>query len=278
MAVISVLGTKGGVGKSTFAMGLAISIAKFRPEDWTLLIDGDMHIRSVELKMCPEYDVTLADVLEGKPLEEALYLSQLESEGKPLYPNLAVMPAGGRFLPMVSGDFLSFVEETKRKFDDIMKKLKTRFKYIVVDTPASLSFEHLILTAVADGVIFIAEPNDDSVEATVTTARGLKEFMDVRPIGSVLNRLPQGVREKEWVQKLAKVAPVLGVIPDDPMVGDSFRKNMPVVALYPRAPATRAIEGIADKVLKVTIRPTAVPEKIERALEKTAELLAKEKS
>ncbi len=275
MSVISVVGTKGGVGKSTFSMGLAISLAKLFPKNWVLLVDGDMHIRSVELKMCPDYDVTLAQVLEGKPLEEAIYLSQLESEGEPLYPNLAVLPAGGRFLPVIRGDFLSFIEETKRKFDQIIKKLRKRFEYIVIDTPASMSFEHLILTAVADGLIFVAEPNDDSVEATINTARGLKEFMDVRPVGTVLNKVPRGVDVREWGKKLSAVAPLLGIIPEDPLVGDAFRKNMPVLALYPRAVASKAIQEIATKVARLSIKPSKVPEKIERALQKTAELLSK---
>jgi MinD-like ATPase involved in chromosome partitioning or flagellar assembly len=273
--VISIVGTKGGVGKSTFSMGLTICFAKLRPEDWMLLVDGDMHIRSVELKMCPECDATLAEVFEGKPLEEAIYLCQLESEGKPLYPNLAVLPAGGRFLPPMRGDPLRFVEHTKQKFDEIIKKLRKRFAYITIDTPASMSFEHLILTAVADAVIYVAEPNDDSVEATIATAQGLKEFMDVRPLGSVLNRLPAGVSEKEWVRKLSAAAPVLGIVPDDLLVGDAFRRNMPVVALYPKSAAARAIENIARKILQLTIKPAAVPEKIERALEKTAGLMGK---
>jgi MinD-like ATPase involved in chromosome partitioning or flagellar assembly len=173
------------------------------------------------------------------------------------------------------GDLLRFVEETKQKFDGIIRSLRKRFEHVIIDTPASMSFEHLILTAVADAIIYIAEPNDDSVEATIATARGIKDFMNVRALGSVLNRLPSEVDEKEWVKKLSVVAPVLGVIPDDPFVGRAFRKNMPVAALYPKAPASRAIESVARKVLHLTIRPTEVPEKIERALERTAKMISK---
>jgi MinD-like ATPase involved in chromosome partitioning or flagellar assembly len=50
---------------------------------------------------------------------------------------------------------------------------------------------------------------------------------------------------------------------------------MPVVALYPKSAAARAIENIARKILKLVIKPTVVPEKIERALERTAGLISK---
>lgn len=72
------------------AMGVTIWISKLRPKP-ILLIDGDLHVRSVELKMCPVRDVTLADVLAGKKSwEDAVYACELESEG-----GVALPEAGG---------------------------------------------------------------------------------------------------------------------------------------------------------------------------------------
>ena len=91
----TIVGTKGGVSKSTLAMGLSIWISRLKPKQHVLLIDGDPHIRSAELKMCPVSDVKLVDVLAGeKSWEDAVYQCELASEGKALFPNLAVMPAG----------------------------------------------------------------------------------------------------------------------------------------------------------------------------------------
>ena len=259
-------------------MGLAIWASKIQPDKWVLLIDGDMHVRTVELKMCPMADVTLAQVLqEGKPLEEAVYLCELESNGKPLYPRLAVLPAGGRFLPPMRGNPLDFINQTKRQFDEMVEKLRRRFALIIVDTPASMSFEHLILTAIADAVIYVAEPNDDSIESTKLTAEGLKEFMDVQPLGVVLNRVPSSVDERKWVEKASQISKVIGVIPDDEMVGEAFRQNLPVVAVDPSSPASRAVEKIARKLFEAKVKPTKLPKKIERAMEKTVIAAVSEK-
>jgi len=83
MTVFSVIGTKGGVGKSTVTMGLCIWLSKLEPKKHVLLIDGDLHVRSAELKMFPRHDVTLADVFAGKkPWQEAVYTCQLaDKEG-----------------------------------------------------------------------------------------------------------------------------------------------------------------------------------------------------
>jgi septum site-determining protein MinD len=274
LPVISILGTKGGVGKSTVAMGLAIWITKLKPEQWTLLIDGDMHVQTIGLKMCPVTDVTLADVLDGgKPIEEAVYQCELEADGKPLFPRLAILPAGGRFLPVMRGNPLEFISEMKRKFDAIITKLRRMFTYIIVDTPASMSFEHLILTSIADRVLYVCEPNDDSIEATRVTAVELKKFMNVESLGVVLNRVPRNVDEKIWVKKASKIDRVLGVIYEDEAVGEAFRENLPVVAVAPDAPSSRAMLEITHKILEMEIKPTKVSTKIDRALRQTAKEL-----
>jgi MinD-like ATPase involved in chromosome partitioning or flagellar assembly len=271
LPVISVLGTKGGVGKSTVAMGVAIWMSKMQPDRWILLIDGDMHVQTIGLKMCPVTDVTLAEVLdEGKPVEEAVYQCELEADGKPLFPRLAILPAGGRFLPAMRGNPLEFISETKRKFDSIVAKLRRMFSYIIVDTPASMSFEHLILTSIADRVLYVCEPNDDSIEATRVTAVELKKFMNVESVGVVLNRVPPRVDEKVWIKKASKIDRVLGVVPEDEAVGEAFRQNLPVVAVAPDCPASRALEEITRRVLEVEIKPTKVSSKIDRALRETA--------
>lgn len=265
------LGTKGGTGKSTVAMGIAIWAAKLRPKQWTLLIDGDMHVQTIGLKMCPVTDVTLAEVLEkDKPVEEAIYLCELEARGKPLFDHLAILPAGGRFLPAMRGNPLDFINQTKRRFDGMLASLRKRFPLIIVDTPASMSFEHLILTAIADGIVYVCEPNDDSIEATKLTADGLKEFMDVRPLGVVINRMPGHVDEKIWTKKAGKITRVLGVVPDDDAVGEAFRENLPIVAVAPDCQASRAMEDITRKLIETKVKPTKLPEKLERALRETA--------
>jgi len=279
LPVLAILGTKGGVAKSTLAMGLAIWISKLKPRERCLLIDGDMHVRSVELKMCRVHDATLKDVLaREKRWESAVYTCELEDEtGELLYPNLAVLPAGGRFMPPMRESPLVYLEMAKRLFGNMIEGLRKEFKYIIIDTPASVAFEHLILTASADAVIYICEPNEDSISSTLTTAEELKELMGVQALGVVLSRVPADIDADAWVKKVRRIAPFLGTIPEDPQVGVAFRENLPVVAAYPDSPASSAMEGIARKILGVTVKRTDVGEKLERGFEKVIERVREEK-
>lgn len=265
MPVISVIGTKGGVGKSSIAMGVAAWISK-QQQGMVLLVDGDMHVRTVELKMCPGAELTLAEVLRGKcSLADAIYRCQLMAGGEPLFPRLAVLPAGGRFLPPGSRDMVTFVEHTVRRFERMLTRLRKRFSYIMVDTPASVGFEHLILTAIADGLLFVVNPDIDSILSGAQTAAGLKQLMGIEGIGVVVNRAPRGTTIDDWVDQAGKIAPVIGVIEDDELVEDAFRRDLPVVALYPESPSSLAMKGIASEILKMKIPETRLTPKFEFA-------------
>ncbi|MEM2192587.1 MAG: AAA family ATPase [Candidatus Hadarchaeales archaeon] len=85
--VFSVVGTKGGVSKTTVAMGVSIWMSLMKPDEKILLVDGDLHVRSVELKMCPTKDATLFDVMIGRrSWRDATYTCQLTSGEDLLYP------------------------------------------------------------------------------------------------------------------------------------------------------------------------------------------------
>ena len=268
MPVIGVLGTKGGVAKSTLSMGLAIWISKLRPKEWCLLIDGDMHVRSVELKMCRVHDATLRDVLkEEKPWQSAVYACELEDEkGELLYPNLAVLPAGGNFMPPMRGSPLAYLEAAKRLFGNMIAGLRKQFKHIIIDTPASIGLEHFILTASCDGALYVCEPSEDSINSTLVTAKELKGLLKLEPLGVVLSRVPEDIEIEPWVEKVRRIAPYLGSIPEDPKVGRAFRENLPVVAAYPDSPASLAMEKIARKLLQIRIREVGIEEKLEFGL------------
>jgi MinD-like ATPase involved in chromosome partitioning or flagellar assembly len=277
--VLAVVGTKGGVSKTTVAMGVAIWTAKLKPRERVLLIDGDLHVRSVELKLCPTSEATLADVLSGKrDWRDAVYTCQLASDSALLYPNLAIMPAGGRFFPL-HRDVASEFERVRKIFERMIEELRSEFFLVLIDTPASVSYEHFILTAAADRVLYVCEANDDSIDSTLTTACGLRKLLGIEPAGVVLSKLMRGAGSREWIKKASKIGRVLGTVPFDPVVDEAFRENLPVVAAYPESSASRAIRRIAQKLLRFRITErTRFSDRIDRAVEQVSRQMAKTKS
>lgn len=70
---------------------------------------------------------------------------------------------------------------------------------------------------------------------------------------------------EEWVLRAGDIAPVLGVIEDDELVDDAFRRDLPVVALYPEAPSSQGLKRVAEEILKLKIEPTRLLPKLELA-------------
>jgi MinD-like ATPase involved in chromosome partitioning or flagellar assembly len=160
---------------------------------------------------------------------------------------------------------VKFVETTVRRFDRMLTRLRKRFSYIVVDTPASVGFEHLILTAIADGLLYVVNPDIDSILSTEQTAAGLKQLLGIGGIGTVINRAPRGTSIEEWQLQAERIAPLLGIIEDDELVEDAFRRDLPVVALYPKAPSSLALQEITRKILRMDIQPLKLMPKFEFA-------------
>jgi MinD-like ATPase involved in chromosome partitioning or flagellar assembly len=275
---IAVLSVKGGVGKSVSTIGLGIWTTKLTNE-WVLIVDGDAHVRTAELKLCPTGRTTLADVLRGDvDLQEAVRPCDLANEQKKyLYPRLLVLPAGDRFLPPVEGTLLTWLELIGERFNEIMTNLRERWvtpdgskgiPHIFIDTPASFGFEHLILCAAADGVVYVLETCDDSINSAKQADRDLKELFGkhFRSIGVILNNVPKSLPAESWVKKACEIAPVLGIVPQDAAVGEAFRINYPFDATNPECPANLAFREIATKLLKIDVKPVKLLTKMNHAL------------
>ncbi|MEM3401824.1 MAG: MinD/ParA family protein [Candidatus Hadarchaeales archaeon] len=277
MPVLSIVGTKGGVGKSTIAMGTAIWLSKLQDE-LVLLVDGDIHVRTIELKMCPKTDITLAQVLEGKhELVDAIYRCQLTAKDKWLYPKLSILPAGKRFMPLGGRDIFKYLTTTINRFEKRMETLREYFPYIIVDTPPSVTFEHFILTSIADGLIFVTTPDVVSIFSSKETAAGLKEMLGIDTVGTILNKVPlyfTQAEEENWENYSATIAPLLGKIYKEDLVEFAFKRNLPVVTAYPNSMASNSLKKIAKRVAKLQLPRTRVSSKFKRAL---ALALAKKK-
>lgn len=269
--VLSILGTKGGVGKSTVAMGVAAWLSKLQ-DGLVLLVDGDIHVRTIELKMCPKTDITLAQVLGGKhELSDAIYRCQLSVKDKWLYPKLSILPAGSRFLPLGGRDILKYLVDTVNKFEKMMVSLREYFPYIIIDTPPSVTFEHFILTSMADGLIFVVTPDVVSIFSSRQTALGLRDLMGINTVGTILNKVPlyfTQAEEENWERYATTLAPLLGKIYKEDLVEHAFKRNLPVVSAYPSSMAANSMKKIAKKITKLEVPRTKVGAKLRKALTK----------
>ncbi|MBV6503468.1 MAG: Iron-sulfur cluster carrier protein [Fimbriimonadales bacterium] len=252
--VIAVASGKGGVGKSTVSVNLAVSLAKTGAT--VGLLDADVYGPSIPLMMGAEHDKPWSKAGRILPIEK--FGIKMMSLGFLLEEGQAVIWRG----PMVG----TTVSQLLRDVD------WGALDYLIVDLPpgtgdASLS---LAQTAPITGVVIVATPHD--VAANIAgKAVTLFEKLNVPLLGVVENmssfacpscgtttRIFAGMSGEELAASYK--VPFLGSVPLDPEVSDSGDKGTPSVIAHPQSAHSEAFRAIAGR-LAAEVSKSAYAEK-----------------
>jgi succinoglycan biosynthesis transport protein ExoP len=161
-------------GKTTAAANLAVTLAQLG--DSTVLVDADLRKPGIG---------RLLNLGSGKYAGLSSYLAgvsslDLVSVPHPAIPNLVAIPTGP--LPPNPADLLS-----SHKLADAIAELRTKFKFIVIDSPPVMAAtDAVILSVLADGVLLVVRSGETPKEA-FTRTRDLLLSVKCRILGVVLN-------------------------------------------------------------------------------------------
>lgn len=171
--VIVTTSTVPGEGKSFISSNLALTFANHGEK--TLLLDGDLRLPNVARSMQLENNFGLLDHIEKDvSLDEVLI--------KEVYPNLDVLPSGGK-----SKNPTQVLNSAK--FEAMLADLRDRYDRIVIDSPplAAVS-DALNLLPLADGVIYVIKFNTVKRKTAVVNVRRLWES-NTPVFGAILNNI-----------------------------------------------------------------------------------------
>jgi ATP-binding protein involved in chromosome partitioning len=247
---------KGGVGKSTVSVNLAIALAK---QGATVgLLDGDAYGPSIPMML------GVRKRRAGQGAEVILPLAQrgvLAPEQK-----LKALPRYG--IKIMSVGFFIGEEQAVAPIPDVLGMLIRQLlysvdwgtlDYLIIDLPpgngepqATLCREMQI-----DGAILVTTPQDI---ARIDTAKALAMFQGVGvPVLGVVQNMDGFLcphcgehveifpRSREGREQLDDL-PLLGSIPLDPSTAVSGDKGQPVVVSKPESPVSVAFIGMAEQV------------------------------
>ena len=161
-------------GKTTAAANLAVTLAQLG--DRTLLIDADLRKPGVGrlLNLNGNKYAGLSSYLAGVSSLDLVTVQH------PAIPNLSAIPTGP--LPPNPADLLS-----SHRLADAITELRTKFKFIVIDTPPVMAAtDAVILSVKADGVLMVVRSGETPKEAFSRT-RDLLMSVKCRLLGVVLN-------------------------------------------------------------------------------------------
>jgi ATP-binding protein involved in chromosome partitioning len=236
--VVAVASGKGGVGKSTVAVNLALAL-KIQGSEVGLM-DADIYGPSIPIMMgVPALDPRAT----AFPIER--FGIKLMSMGFVVSPNQAVIWRG----PMVHRAVTQFLTDIAWGALD----------YLIIDLPPGTGDAQLTLTQTAplSGAVIVTTPQEVSL---IDARKGLEMFRQVRvPLLGIVENMSFFIGEdgKRYEifrhgggQKLAADAgvPFLGAIPIDPRVAECGDTGDPIVHKYPDSGVGKAYEELAIRV------------------------------
>ncbi len=243
---IAVASGKGGVGKSTVAVNLAVSLAQSGAK--VGLLDADIYGPNIPTMMGVE---KLPPPQDEKLVPAESYGVQLMSIGFLVKPEQPLIWRG----PMLHSAIRQFLTDV----------LWDELDYLVIDLPPGTGDAQLSLSQSLplSGGVIVTLPQQVSLD---DARRGLMMFrqLEVPVLGVIENmsylELPDGTRMDVFGsgggQQLADEAdvPFIGVIPMDASVREGGDSGKPVVISNPDSPVSKALKTIAEDVAaKVSI-------------------------
>ncbi len=240
--VITVTSGKGGVGKTSVAVNLAIQLSRMGKR--VVIIDADLGLANIEVMLGIRPKYTLADVMfGGKTLEEVI------TNG----------PENIGFLSGGSGikEFANMNRDQIAGFVNKLYELDKEADIVIIDTGAGISDTVMEFVVASSEVLIVATPEPTSITDAYALLKTLKRKVDfdktsttIRMIGNRVHKREEGV---ELFEKLNSVVEkfldidmsLLGLIPYDDKFQKAVMKQTPVSIEFPNAVSTKALNDIA---------------------------------
>jgi len=239
--VMVVTSGKGGVGKSTVALNLALTLGEAGQK--VLLVDADTNLGSIDIMLGVSPRFRMGEVLRGEAdLEDVLFTPAK---------NLRVLPASSgdaEHPDLTEGD-------VDRMFADIAT-LHERPTVVLVDTGAGMHREVMAYCMKADELLVVAGPEPTSVMDAYAMMKVVWAERPEASLSLVLNNVRTSAEAEEVGGKLSQAVRhflkrelvILGAVPADQSVQRAVLQQLPLVKAFPRSPASLAFRSLASQV------------------------------
>lgn len=248
MRVISVTSGKGGVGKTSFTVNLALALVEYGYR--VLILDGDLGLANVDVACGITPEFTMEHLLAGeKTIEEII----------------ATGPKGIGILPGGSG-VLELANLERSRLVNVLTNLGRLEKLadiLMIDTGAGLNSTVLNFLKAADDVILLTTPEPTALTDAYALLKALRQDPGGVLVNVVINRVKQEAEARATFERLEIAVEkflhgsltLLGWVYEDPLVSRAVMEQVPLGLTYPESSAYRCIQWIAGKVSGLYLQP-----------------------
>jgi len=228
---VVIAGAKGGVGRTTVALNLAMALHQFGRN--VLLLDANLRTPSISIHLGhPSVQTTLHDVLKGK--------KKIREIAHQHYSGLRVIPAG------LHADLS---KENIKNLPEAMLELKGTAEVVIIDSSSDLGDEFIATIHKADEIIIVTTPELPAIADALKTIK-TAETHEKHVLGIVLNNVHNDKYEVEVKNVEALLQKnVIGVIPSDETMREALHAKHPIVHSHPYSKSAIAFKKLAADLI-----------------------------
>jgi flagellar biosynthesis protein FlhG len=244
--VVSIASGKGGVGKSSISVNLAISLSRLGKN--VLVVDADFGLANVDIMLgvTSKYDVS--HVLRGeKTISEIVQLGH----------------GGVRFISGGSGvnTLINMEEKQLAELFSGITKFDAQIDLIIIDTGAGINDKVLQTVLASSESIIVTTSEPTAILDAYALVKTIVKRDSTHHLHVVINKC-ENMKEALRVQSgfidvvgrhLGKNINPLGIIMQDPNVPLSIKRQMPLTISEPNSQTAREISAIARAILDLPV-------------------------
>ncbi|MCR5536574.1 MAG: MinD/ParA family protein [Succinivibrio sp.] len=239
--VLTVTGGKGGVGKTSVSLNLAVALGQMGKK--VMLFDADLGLANIDVMLGLKVEKNLGHVLRGE-----CDLAEILQRGPH---DMLIVPASSGLKEMAE---LSV--EQHAGLIRAFSSLKVDVDYLIVDTAAGISEMVLSFCRAAQDVLMVVCNEPTSIADAYAQMKVLSNDYGVKRFKIIGNQIHTMEEGKVMFQKLVMVVDrfldatleLVGMIPVDANMRKAIRQRSCVVDLYPSSPASRAFKTLAQRI------------------------------
>ncbi len=237
---IAITSGKGGVGKTSLSVSLAIALA--RDNSKVTLLDADLGLANVNVVLGTIPQFNLYHVIKGKKKLQDIIFTTPEGikiiAGAPGYHQLADLD-----------------DKVREKFISELEVLKNE-DYLLIDTGAGVSQNVLSFVIASDEIIVVTTPEPTAITDAYGIIKSIAAQSTDNSIKLIVNRVQSVSEARRVSERIINIASQflnikvesLGFVYEDSIVAKSVRHQKPFVTEYPNSKAAGCMNIIADKI------------------------------
>ena len=224
--VLSVFGTKGGTGKTTIAVNLALALASKKR---TALLDLDLQFGDVAIFMDISKADNIASLVEAGSFTQNAVLSYMQPHPSGLM--VLCAPSSPEYAELISADSIQ----------KILTALKQCFDYIILDMPPVFNEISLAGLEQSERIYFVTNPDISNLRNAKVSLEVLDSIRMSQKVDLLINKQGFSSIKQKTVEDILEKHPVLVVPHDHTRAINAVNQGVPLVTGQPRCKVSQAI-------------------------------------